>query len=431
MKRSSRTFPLPDQDRFKDNALAWSRQFNEISWLDSNSSPHLYQSFDAVLAVNALTTIKTNAANALEQLRDYRKAHKDWIFGYLSYDLKNTLEKLTSNNRDGLHFPDLYFFQPKKIFFIKNNEVTCSYIPSIDHEIETDLTDILKYSSAETEKPQPPLTIKARIEKKEYIKRVEEILAHIQRGTIYEANFCQEFYADDVTLNTLSVYKKLNAISQAPFSAYLRLKDHYLLSASPERYLKKEETKIIAQPIKGTAKRSADKEKDIHLKNSLKNNPKERSENIMIVDLVRNDLSKIACKGSVFVEELCKVYAFKQLHQMISTICCTTSKEDPIAIIAATFPMGSMTGAPKISAMQLIEKTEVTKRGLYSGAAGYFSPEGNFDFNVVIRSILYNAEKKYVSFSVGSAITAKSSPEEEYQECLAKAKAMQQVLTEE
>jgi len=207
------------------------------------------------------------------------------------------------------------------------------------------------------------------------------------------------------------------------------LGDKYLLSASPERYLKKQGNKIISQPIKGTAKRSLDKLEDRELKLALEKDGKERAENIMIVDLVRNDLSKSALKGSVSVEELCKVYSFDQVHQMISTVTARVSPDkNPVDIIRETFPMGSMTGAPKVSAMRIIEELEVTKRGLYSGSVGYFTPKDDFDFNVVIRSILYDQTAKYVSFSVGSAITAKASPEKEYEECLLKAKAMREVL---
>ena len=152
----------------------------------------------------------------------------------------------------------------------------------------------------------------------------------------------------------------------------------------------------------------------------------------MIVDLVRNDLSHTAKKGSVHVEELCEVYTFEQVHQLISTITSLVEKEtSAVSILKSTFPMGSMTGAPKISAMKIIENLEETKRGLYSGAIGYFDPKGNFDFNVVIRSILYNSKNHYVSYSVGSAITAQSDPLKEYEECFIKAKAMQSVLENE
>ncbi len=256
------------------------------------------------------------------------------------------------------------------------------------------------------------------------------MLDYIHRGDIYEANFCMEFYADEANINPLEVYQKLNEISEPPFAVYFKNNKQFLLSASPERYLRKEGNKVISQPIKGTARRSFDLVQDEQLKIELEQNEKERSENIMIVDLVRNDLSHTASKGSVEVEELCKVYTFKQVHQMISTIASNVENSiSPIEVIRSTFPMGSMTGAPKISAMKIIEELEETKRGLYSGAVGYFTPTGDFDFNVVIRSILYNAENKYLSFSVGSAITSKSIPENEYEECLVKAKAMFEVLS--
>jgi para-aminobenzoate synthetase component 1 len=257
------------------------------------------------------------------------------------------------------------------------------------------------------------------------------MLAHIHRGNIYEANFCQEFYAENLSIDALKIYTKLNQISKPPFATYVKLFDKYIMCASPERYLKKIGAKLISQPIKGTAPRSKDSEIDEKLKINLQKDEKERSENVMIVDLVRNDLSKSAEKGSVVVEELCEVYSFEQVHQMISTITSKVSSEiHPVRLLKETFPMGSMTGAPKYAAMQIIEELESFKRGVYSGAVGYFTPDSDFDFNVVIRSILYNESKRYVSYAVGSAITAKSVAEKEYQECVLKAKAMRQVLEE-
>src|SRR5690606_17588013 len=224
-------------------------------------------------------------------------------------------------------------------------------------------------------------------------------------------------------------FLQLNEISKPPFSVFLKFNTLFALSASPERYLKRTGNTVISQPIKGTAKRLENKEEDLKMAQQLAKDPKERSENIMITDLVRNDLSRIAEKGSVAVEELCAIYTFEQVHQMISTVTCTVAPGfSSVGILRNTYPMGSMTGAPKISAMQIIEDTEDAKRGLYSGAIGYFTPLGNFDFNVVIRSILYNSKKKYVSFSVGSAITINSIPENEYEECLLKARAMREVL---
>ncbi|RZN82931.1 MAG: anthranilate synthase component I family protein [Winogradskyella sp.] len=414
---------------FKQQLLFWAQQFDDVVWLDSNNHNEKYSTYDAILAVDAFTSIKTDYIDAFEKLNEYQSTTKDWLFGYLTYDLKNDIELLASNNFDGLQFPDLYFFQPKKLFLIKGNKVKIQYLRLVDDEIKNDLRDIQESNNCTLQESNSPIKIKLRIHKDEYFDKVEQMLAHIHRGDIYEANFCQEFYAEDTEIQPEETFNKLNKISKPPFATFLKMNDNYLLSASPERYLKKEGSTVISQPIKGTAKRSQNKVEDTQLALDLSKDEKERSENIMIVDLVRNDLSHTAKKGTVKVDELCKVYSFLQVHQMISTVISEV-KEDvsPAELLKTTFPMGSMTGAPKISAMKIIENLEETKRGLYSGTVGYFDPNGDFDFNVIIRSILYNQRKKYVSYSVGSAITAKSNPLREYEECLIKAKAMRDVL---
>ena len=431
MQRVQKSFSLESVDAFKSKLLIWAQQFEAISWLDSNQYHQKYSSFDAILAVDEFTSIKTDYTNAFEALKEYQSITKDYLFGYLSYDLKNDLEKLTSNNFDGLHFADLYFFQPQRIISIKGNTIEFSYLKMIDDEIDTDFEAILAIELNQKLKvSQEEIKVKLRIRKDEYYQKVYTILSHIHRGDIYEANFCQEFYAENATINPLETYHHLNEISEPPFATFLKCDHQYLLSASPERYLKKEGKKVVSQPIKGTAKRLISKVDDEQIAFELARDEKERSENVMIVDLVRNDLSRTAIKGSVKVEELCKVYSFKQVHQLISTVVSKVENTThPVDIIRETFPMGSMTGAPKVSAMKIIETQEETKRGLYSGAVGYFTPNGDFDFNVVIRSILYNVANKYVSFSVGGAITAKSTPEKEYEECLLKAEAMKYVLT--
>ena len=414
---------------FKNQLLIWSQQFDEVIWLDSNQYEQKYSSYDAILAVEAFTSIQTDYHQGFEKLKEYQTLANDWVFGYLTYDLKNDVEALKSQNTDGLEFPDLSFFQPKKIFLFKDNQVEIQYLKFVDDEINTDLEDILNAQEVVTNTEENNIKIKLKIHKDEYFDKVNTLLNHIHNGDIYEANFCQEFYAENTQISPLETYNKLNTISRPPFAAFVKLYDKFALSASPERYIKKESQHIISQPIKGTAKRSLDKTEDNELKNNLIADDKERSENIMIVDLVRNDLSKTATKGSVKVEELCKIYTFDQVHQMISTVTSIVKPEThPVDILKSTFPMGSMTGAPKISAMKIIEKLEATKRGLYSGAIGYFTPDNDFDFNVVIRTILYNATQKYVSYSVGGAITAKSDPLKEYEECLVKAKAMRTVL---
>lgn len=415
---------------FKQQLLLWANQFREVVFLDSNKYHKHYSDFDCMLAVDALTSIKTDFHNAFDDLHQYQSQTKDWLFGYLAYDLKNDIEELKSENFDGLHFPDLFFFQPKKLFLLKDNRLEIQYLRMCDDEIENDFDEIVK-SRKSIVKSQNPIVIKQRISKENYLEKASKMLEHIHRGDIYEANFCMEYYAEEAKIEPSAVYQKLNTISESPFAVYFKNQHHYLLSASPERYLKKEGIKVISQPIKGTSKRLVDVALDEQSKLELSQNPKELSENIMIVDLVRNDLSKTAIKGSVIVEESCKIYTFKQVHQMISTVVSNVEHTvSPIEIIKTTFPMGSMTGAPKISAMQIIENLEATKRGLYSGAVGYFTPNNDFDFNVVIRSILYNSEDNYLSFSVGSAITSQSIPEKEYEECLLKAKAMFEVLEE-
>ena len=433
--RTVKKVKIKDVSLFKNALLEWAQQFEEVVWLDSNNYFEKHSKYDAVLAVDGFTALQTEAKGGFERLKEYQETTADWIFGYLSYDLKNDIEALSSENFDGLDFPDLYFFQPKKLFLLKGNELEMHYLKLVDDEFSEDLEAIEIFTSQKGQKEktfQNPLQINPRIKKEEYLLKVNEILSHIRRGDIYEANFCQEFYAENAEIDPLKTYLRLNSISLPPFASYVKFHEQYLISASPERYLQKKGNKIISQPIKGTAGRAETAGEDEKLITKLQADPKERSENIMIVDLVRNDLSKIAKKGSVEVEELCKVYTFQQVHQMISTVKAELESGIPVVeVLRSTFPMGSMTGAPKVSAMQIIEELEETKRGVYSGAVGYFDPQQDFDLNVVIRSILYNATKKYVSFSVGGAITSGSVPEMEYQECLVKAGAMLRVLGED
>ncbi|MEZ4889522.1 MAG: anthranilate synthase component I family protein [Crocinitomicaceae bacterium] len=248
----------------------------------------------------------------------------------------------------------------------------------------------------------------------------------MQRGDIYEINYCQEFYDANAQIDAkLNLYATINEITQAPFSAFFQWQEFSAFCGSPERFLQKKGNQLLSQPIKGPAPRGKTSEEDQQLMLELKNNPKERSENVMIVDLVRNDLSKIATQGSVKVDELFGVYTFNTVHQLISTISCQIDEScDFSTIIKATFPMGSMTGAPKVSAMKLSEEHEAFQRGLYSGTIGCILPNGNFDFNVVIRSLLYNANNKYLSCGVGGAITINSDAEKEYQECETKVRRL-------
>lgn len=427
--RQKATYYISDVLSFKDKLTVWSSQFEQSAVLQgqSHSKNGLYLKYDMLVGVEAISEL-TVEENSFQALADYHNLNKDWLFGFLSYDLKNELEDLDSNNSDHLDFPNLHFFQPKWVFELVKNELNI-YFPMSESRKKMQLLfkDIMQMEDVKNVSQK--IEVKSRLSKEDYFKGFEHLKAHIQRGDIYEVNYCQEYYAENATLNPISVYQNLQHISTSPFSAFYRTNHRYLMCASPERFLKKMGEKLISQPIKGTRKRGKTVEEDNQLKEELFNCPKEQSENVMIVDLVRNDLSKTAAPFSVKVEELFGIYSFPQVHQMISTVVSDLKKDIHwTEALKQAFPMGSMTGAPKISAMQLIEKFETFKRGLYSGSVGYISPAGDFDFNVVIRSILYNSKNKYASISVGSAITALANPSDEYDECELKAKAMLEVL---
>ncbi len=421
------------QEGFNLNIEALSEADETICVFDSNkkfnSSQQIhYAQLIAIGSVRELVVLE--AGNALTELQLFINQKASWLFGYLSYDLKNEIENLRSQNNDGLNIPVLHFFEPKFVLEVNENEIVIQYDDECVNENDLQkLRTELFQASTEEERTSEPFEIIPRIEKSSYLNAVKELKNHIQLGDIYEVNFCQEFFAEKANVDPVLIYEKLNKISAAPFTSFCKFNNHYLISASPERYIKRDGNQLISQPIKGTAKRSENQIEDEQIKNDLRNNPKEQNENVMIVDLVRNDLSKLATRGSVKVDELFGVYSFKQVHQLISTVSCEFKKDTSFTdIIKATFPMGSMTGAPKVSAMKLIEKFESTKRGLYSGSVGYIQPDGDFDFNVVIRSIIYDAKTSFLSFMVGSAITAKADPEMEYEECMLKAKAMFEVL---
>lgn len=429
MQRFKRTFIVQSPEDIANKMLSWASQFDTHLWLDSNQYQPRLGVYDALLAVGIHSKLELQFQDAFDALSNYHSQTNDWLFGYLSYDLKNDIENLSSLNKDGLDFSDMFFFQPQKIWLLKGNQLEAHYL--ISSEIESDWLSILQSSDICPKENNNDLSLIPRIQKKEYIEKVTQLLNHIHRGDIYEVNFCMEWFIEDAQINPLETFVALNQISKPPFASYFKNHQQYILSASPERYLKKEGKLVYSQPIKGTAKRSAIDSEDKQLVDALKSDHKERSENIMIVDLVRNDLSKTAVPGSVQVTELCETYSFEQVHQMISTVVSTLKDQcSAVDVLKTTFPMGSMTGAPKLKAMELIEKYELSKRGVYSGAIGYFSPEGDFDFNVVIRSIIYNAFNRYVSFQVGSAITANAYPENEYEECLLKAKALHAVLSQ-
>ena len=418
----------------KKNLTELSKQFSIFSILDSNNWQHdRYKNYGLIAAFGAANQIISNQSkSSFTQLRHFHQTQADWLFGYLAYDIKNELEDLQSNGIDNIEAPEMRFFIPQLLILLKGNQVEVLVHEQYfnNQSIKDNIDFIFSKSKNETDSKHSKVEIKHRISKQQYITAIKHIRRHIKHGDIYELNFCQEFYTENIKIEAADVFNKLIAKSPTPFSAFQRFDDIYLMSASPERFLKKNGKQIISQPIKGTARRELDALKDQNIKHDLQNDEKERAENIMIVDLVRNDLAHTAKKNSVKVEELCKIYSFEQVHQMISTISSELDeKYDFVDVLQTTFPMGSMTGAPKIRAMQLIEQYEESKRGIYSGAVGYITPEGNFDFNVVIRSLIYNKTNQYLSFIAGGAITYLSDPEKEYAESLLKAEAIREILS--
>ncbi len=407
---------------FKEKALQWSSQFEVCMLLDNNFSMNACGLHDVefMLAAGVKRELRCDVGIAFDNLKNFHSNSTQNIFGFLSYDLKNEIEKLNSSHQKGIDFPALYFFEPIHFLSIDKNGNVIG---------DEKLVKIINETAFKISEKKVVINLTERVNKNEYLKNVENIRQHIIEGDVYELNYCVEFFANDVSIDSADVYRKLKEKSPTPFATFLKCHDHFLMCASPERFLKKQGEKLFSQPIKGTIKRGKTTIEDEQLKHDLLNSEKERAENLMIVDLVRNDLASSSKTGSVEVDELFGIYSFEHVHQMISTVSSSIKNEIHfVDAIKNAFPMGSMTGAPKISAMQLIEKFELTKRGLYSGAVGYILPNTDFDFNVVIRSMQYNSTTKYLSYEVGSAITFDSDPAQEYDECLLKAQAIIDVL---
>ncbi|MBU2018006.1 MAG: anthranilate synthase component I family protein, partial [Bacteroidetes bacterium] len=343
-----------------------------------------------------------------------------FIFGYIGYDMKNAFEKLESKNQDSKLFPEAYLWVPDCVLKIQSEN-----FEFLQGEKKQEHFAFLNYFlEEETDQNFHPYEFNfvPTTSKEKYLETVLKLKEHIQLGDIYEINYCQEMVAENVKINfSLDAYFKMNKITKAPFSSFFQFDEFSLFCGSPERYIRKQGTELISQPIKGTAARSQNIDEDLSFIKALKNDPKEQAENIMIVDLVRNDLSRIADKNSVVVTELMGVHSFETVHQLISTVKCTIPEQTSfLDVLKVSFPMGSMTGAPKIKAMELIEKYEDFKRGIYSGTVGYITPNGDFDFNVVIRSLFYNKKLERLTCAVGGAITIHSDPEKEYLECKTK-----------
>lgn len=397
-------------------------RFDTYAFFESHDSPvPITGNRYAFIAMLGIAEEIACGTNALEQIRPFINIHRNqhnWVFCALSYDLKNEIERLDSNGRESVPFPLAHCFVPEIVITIDETGLLCIHSNAHDPDAVLEQIKITKPISAV---PTKGFEVTKKINPERYKQAFDKLMYHIKRGDTYEITFCQQVEAKYEDCDPMSLLVNFTQLSPNPFSLIYKCNDRAIVSTSPERYLQCDHDRLLSQPMKGTARRSPDSREDQKLKEDLTASKKERSENVMIVDLVRNDLSKLAQKGSVRVEELFGVHTFPKSHQMISSVSCKLrSGVDFVDIIKATYPMGSMTGAPKVSSMRIIDQVEDFKRGMFSGSMGFMAPGCYFDMNVVIRSILLDLRDKRALFTAGGAITFASTLESEWEECLTK-----------
>lgn len=428
VQRNKATFSIDAEqyETIKQRMLNWSNRFSILLFLDSNGNRDKYSRFDCLLGAGMYNA---KHISSLEDLCQFHSSDKDWLLGHINYDYKNNLEsRLSSRNAAVVGFPDFFFFQPEVICYIPagKQELVIETLNTAPANIYSDILDCPTEITAEI----PQVSFVRRTDKHVYLDTVDKLRRHIKAGDCYEINYCTEGYAMGVDVEPIAIFDALNKLSRAPFAAYYRNENRHMVCASPERYVRRDGSTVLSQPIKGTARRGQDEEADATMKTNLYKSVKDRAENVMITDLVRNDLARSCETGSINVDELFGIYSFPQVHQMISTISGTLEEGRPFTdTLKYSFPMGSMTGAPKIKVMELIDRYEDTRRELFSGTVGYITPDADFDFNVIIRSLFYNSELRRLSYQSGGAITYDSQPESEWEEMRLKAWALERIFT--
>lgn len=399
--------------------LSWAQQFSIFCFLDNQNYELPQHRFECLLAVEAVAQVDSSRDpfEAVDQLQ----SNNYWTFGHINFEAFHQEFSINSIKPDPHPFPEFFFFRPKWVLKISGNELI------VEGEKAASIFETINLC-------KPPafnersISIQPQLTKESYIAKIKSLLQHIHRGDCYEINFCQVFSGANCLIDPLQIFQRLLELAPNPYAAFYKWNEQYLLCASPERFLAKGGSRLMAQPMKGTAKRIQDAAADEQQKSLLFKSAKERTENVMVVDLVRNDLSKV-CKN-VQVTDLFGIQSFPFVHQMVSTVEGDLMEGTTFSqIMRANFPMGSMTGAPKKRVLELINQYEDQKRGIFSGTVGYIDPAGDFDFNVVIRSLMYHAQTRYLSYQTGSGITANSDPEKEWEECLLKGAAIKKVLT--
>lgn len=409
-----RILEIPFSKSFIRKIHYWLSRQEYAAILDGNVYSYPQNPFPQLMAAGS-RSISAPGEDWKETLS--KKNSDTWWFGYLGYELKGRAQE--ECRETFLDFPSWSFFEAETVIERKAESILLHAVePESVLEV---IQELPEYEGLEVE-VFPPFS--PAMGREQYFFGVEKIRQLIREGHVYELNFCQ-YYKSELAPEGLDFYLALNQQFPMPFSGWYKFGKREIACASPERFLRKTGNELISQPIKGTAARGKSEEEDKARREALFHSEKERAENMMIVDLVRNDLARISRIGSTTVEEMFGIYAFPTVFQMISTVRSVLNPEKNTSeVLDAAFPMGSMTGAPKLEVMEQIRLLEPFCRGGYSGAMGYFGPDGDFDFNVLIRSLFINHETEESGFAVGSAITIDSEAEEEWQECQAKASAL-------
>jgi para-aminobenzoate synthetase component 1 len=415
-----KTLRLPYSENLLRKIHSWLRQQPMAVILNGNDYTYPQQPFPLQMAGGSKSIpVGENWQDAFT-----KKDPASWYFGYLGYDLKGRAE---DESREAfIGFPERGLFEADAVFEKKGDFVQ---LHSADPEsLFTEVQNLPEYHPRDLPEFQP---FHPKVNKEAYLNNVEKVKQLIREGYIYELNLCQ-YFESHTAPDGLDFYLRLNHLFPMPFSGWFKSGELEIASASPERFLRKTGNELISQPIKGTAARGRNEEEDLQNREMLFHSEKERAENMMIVDLVRNDLAKVSRIGSTTVEEMFGIYAFPTVFQMISTVRSVKAADKSMAdVLDSAFPMGSMTGAPKLEVIKQIRSLEPVCRGAYSGALGFIRPDGDFDFNVLIRSLFINQEKNLCGFAVGSAITIDSDAEEEWAECMTKAAAVLRVCGKE
>ncbi|MEY3444605.1 MAG: hypothetical protein RLZZ519_2886 [Bacteroidota bacterium] len=414
---------LPDPTGLvRRHLLHWAALQPYCVWLEScNTEVDRYGHYEWILGVTRSS--QPQLYSSLADLETALVQEKDaWRFGFLGYELKAEIEpRLQTALPSSVNFPKMGLFKADLVVtkLRGSKEITfeCGWSEDL-------LDTILKVQPAKA-----GVTgfsgFTSNFTESEYCATVSELRNHIREGDVYEINLAQCFSAKAEIASPVALYESLIAASPVPFAGYCKWENLHLICASPERFLRLHQHQLITEPIKGTASRGNSPEQDAQMAFHLRNSIKEQAENVMIVDLSRNDLHRSCEVGSVEVPHLFEVQTFPQVHHLVSTI--TGRKRLDVSAVQAirnTFPPGSMTGAPKVRACERIAQYERLSRGVYSGSLGYFAKNGDFDWNVVIRSLVYDAANGQMSYHVGGAITWDSDPAAEYAETLLKAKAI-------